>query len=180
MLLLQRDSDIDEEITQVIQPQIIAVGEVHKLDLLHIVVEGEILCSIKGQRLVDAVVALLATFYVFNITYTTCKGILAFLEETLLGLRRGPTQVNVVSFCNALHQGSTKTKIFASLNRQFYSPILNKPIVNSESDVVRSTAPDYQTSFCWGLEEVPICITMALNHFQRLSNCFGFSRANSI
>ena len=99
----QRDSDVDSQIKDFVQPKIVVVpGEVLNMDLLHIIVEGSTFCSIPGEKMVDAVLALLSTFYVFNISYTHSKGILAFLEETLLGLPWRGEQVLVSTFINLL------------------------------------------------------------------------------
>lgn len=99
----QRSSNIDNEIKVFTQPQIVFVGDdLEDVDLLHIVVEGAILCTISSEKITDAILGLLAAFYVFNIQYSCCKGVFAFLEETLLELPRGQTLLCVSNFINAL------------------------------------------------------------------------------
>ena len=58
--------------------------------------------SHSSSEIHGAVFGLLACFYVFNISYSNCKSILIFLEQTLLGIGRGQTLVSVTSFINAL------------------------------------------------------------------------------
>lgn len=84
--IFQRESPIDEEITHYIQPQVVAVGELFDMDNLYIVCEGKILCVIPHKRITDAILALLASFYVFNMEYKEGRNILSFLEKALLGI----------------------------------------------------------------------------------------------
>ena len=94
---------MNRAVEAIIQPQIVLLGEsTFDLDLMHIVVEGDIFCTIQGDKIIDAIIALLATFYIFNISYTNCKQILAFLEETLLGSSRGQNFISVNTLINVL------------------------------------------------------------------------------
>lgn len=81
-----------------------AVGDANDLqiDNLYIVCEGNILCSIPQEKVVDGVFALLSAFYVFNIVYTEGKAVLSFLEQALIGIGRGQTLVSVSSFFNCI------------------------------------------------------------------------------
>jgi len=98
----QRDSNIDDEITKFVQPQVIGVGELYDLDSLHIVCEGKMSCTLPQTRIADAIIALLGSFYVFNIVYKEGKNILSFLEHILFGVGRGQTRVSVNSFINEI------------------------------------------------------------------------------
>lgn len=98
---------MDKEIAKFVQPQVVAVGDLHDMDNLYTVCEGKILCLISQQRIVDSIVALLASFYIFNIDYKEGKAIMPFLEQALLGVGSGQTMVSVSSFFNAI----SKTQI---------------------------------------------------------------------
>lgn len=98
---LQWNCAVDESIQHFIQPQIVAVGELYEMDQLYIVCEGSIFCAIPQERIIDAIIALLSSFYTFNIIYKEGKAILAFLEQALLGIGRGQTLVSV-SFLKAI------------------------------------------------------------------------------
>ena len=94
---------MNEEIRMFVQPQIVSVGEdFYDENLYYIVIEGFTFCSIEGNCILDAIFALLAAFYVFNINYTCCKGVLSLLEETLFDHPRREGQLTVASFINAV------------------------------------------------------------------------------
>ena len=61
-----------------VQPQIVAVGEGYELDKLFIVCEGSTLCSIPQQNIVDSMISLQSSFYIFNTEYRKSKAILSF------------------------------------------------------------------------------------------------------
>lgn len=84
------------------QPQLVAVGELYDMDSLYIVCEGSIVCTIPRQKISDGIVALLASFYVFNMEYKEAQGTLSFLERVLLGVARGNPRVTVSTFINAV------------------------------------------------------------------------------
>jgi hydrogenase maturation factor len=100
--LLQRDSSVDVELKKFVQPQVVAVGELYDIDCLYIVCEGHIICSIPQQRIIDSILGLLASFYVFNVVYNEGTAMLSFLEQALLGIGRGKTLVSVAAFFNAI------------------------------------------------------------------------------
>ena len=99
---MQRESEVDNEITRFIQPQVVAVGEVYDMDKIYIVCEGSITCTLPQNKILDDIIALLGSFYVFNIVYKEGKAILSFLEQVLLGLGRGQTLVSVKCNCHVL------------------------------------------------------------------------------
>ena len=63
---LQRTASIDDELLKSFQPQIVAIGEQFDFDKLIIIYEGIILCSKPQQSIVNSIVALLSSFYIFN------------------------------------------------------------------------------------------------------------------
>ena len=62
LLLLQRDADVDGAIQNYVQPQIVIVGDLYDMDLLYIVTEGSIICQLPQEKILDSVLALLASF----------------------------------------------------------------------------------------------------------------------
>ena len=102
MLFLQRDADVDNTITDFVQPQIVVVGDIYDIDVHYIVTEGRIICKLPQEKIVDAIIGLPGCFYIFNVSYTQCKEILTFIEQALLEIGRGQTLVTVSSFFNDL------------------------------------------------------------------------------
>ena len=101
-VLLQREADVDSAVIDYIQPQIVIVGDIYDIDLLYIVTEGSIICQLPQEKIIDAIIGLLGSFYVFNVSYNQSKAILTFLEQALLEIGRGQTLVTVSSFFNDL------------------------------------------------------------------------------
>ena len=99
---MQREADVDSGVIDYIQPQIVIVGDIYDIDLLYIVTEGSIICQLPQEKIIDAVIGLLGSFYVFNVSYNQSKAILTFLEQALLEIGRGQTLVTVSSFFNDL------------------------------------------------------------------------------
>ena len=101
MFFLQRTASVDQELTKFVQPQIVGIGESFDLDQLYIVCEGTVLCTIPHQSIiVDSIVALLSSFYIFNMLYKDSKAILSFSEQTLMGIRSGNTLLSVNTLFN--------------------------------------------------------------------------------
>ena len=63
---LQRTASIDDELLKSFQPLIVAIGEQFDFDKLIIIYEGIILCSKPQQSIVNSIVALRSSFYIFN------------------------------------------------------------------------------------------------------------------
>ena len=63
---LHRTALIDDELSKFVHPQIVAIGEQFDFDKLCIVREVIVLCSIPQQSIVDSIVALQSSFYIFN------------------------------------------------------------------------------------------------------------------
>ena len=101
-VLLQREADVDSAVIDYIQPQIVIVGDIYDIDLLYIVTEGSIICQLPQEKIIDAVIGLLGSFYVFNVSYNQSKAILTFLEQALLEIGHRQTLVTVSSVFNDL------------------------------------------------------------------------------
>ena len=64
--------------------------------------EGTVLCTtcIPHQSIVDSIVALLSSFYIFNVIYKDSKAILPLLEQALMGIGTGHTLLSVNTLFN--------------------------------------------------------------------------------
>ena len=101
-VLLQREADVDSAVIDYIQPQIVIVGDIYDIDLLYIVTEGSIICQLPQEKIIDAVIGLLGSFYVFNVSYNQSKAILTFLEQALLEIGHRQTLVSVSSIFSSI------------------------------------------------------------------------------
>ncbi|CAH3173128.1 unnamed protein product [Porites lobata] len=100
--VLQRDAEVDDAIAGFVQPQILIVGDIFDIDIIYIVAEGGIICQLPQKSILDALLGLLGSFYIFNVSYNQSKAILTFREQALLEIGRGQTLVTVSSFFNDL------------------------------------------------------------------------------
>ena len=100
--VLQRDAEVDDAIAGFVQPQILIVGDVFDIDIIYIVAEGGIIGQLPQKSILDALLGLLGSFHIFNVSYNQSKAILTFLEQALLEIGRGQTLVTVSSFFNDL------------------------------------------------------------------------------
>ena len=88
-----------------------AIGEQFDFDVLIIIYEGIILCSIPQQSIVNSIVALLSSYlYIQYVVYKDSKAILSFLEQALMGIGQGHTLLNVSTFFNPLTPMSDQEK----------------------------------------------------------------------
>ena len=99
---MQGDAEVYDAVTGFVQPQILIVGDIFDIDLIYIVAEGGIICQLPQKSILDAVLGLLGSFYVFNVSYNQSKAVLTFLEQALLEIVQGQTLVTVSSFLNDL------------------------------------------------------------------------------
>ena len=72
-----------------------AIGDLYDIDQMLIVCEAQ-------EKILDGIIGLLASYYVFNIAYNEGKGVLSILEQSLLAIGRVQTLVSVTSFFNAI------------------------------------------------------------------------------
>ena len=86
------------------QPRIVVRGSMVEYENLSIVIEGKEFCTISSNSCIDAVIALLASFYIFNIDYCQTKSALCFLQTVLFGNTKdgGQLPIRVSSFFNSL------------------------------------------------------------------------------
>lgn len=77
----QRDTNIDHEVEKYVQPQLVGVGEVYDLDALYVVCEGRISYTLPQLNIIDGIIALLGSFYVFNMAYIEGRAILSFFRK---------------------------------------------------------------------------------------------------
>ena len=59
---------MDKSIQELVQPQIVGIGTLYDLDMVSVACEGIIICIICQGKIIDGVIALLSSFYTFNIS----------------------------------------------------------------------------------------------------------------
>ena len=81
-----------------------AVGSELEYEKLSIVIEGKEFSAITSNSCFDAIIALLASFYIFNIEYCNAKSVLSFLETIVLGNTKigGQLPIRVTALFNDL------------------------------------------------------------------------------
>ncbi|CAB3989757.1 Hypothetical predicted protein [Paramuricea clavata] len=77
---------LDKVIETQIQPAIVMAGDLYQADVMYVVAEGAILVDIKSRKIVDALVALLATYYMYNVEQKVGKNVFCFLDMVLMGI----------------------------------------------------------------------------------------------
>ncbi|XP_046863230.1 uncharacterized protein LOC124456974 [Xenia sp. Carnegie-2017] len=77
---------LDEKIRTQIQPCILVVDDLYQSDTIYVVAEGIFLCHVTTKKIGDALVALLATYYMYNIKYIEGMNVYSFLDMALLGI----------------------------------------------------------------------------------------------
>ena len=53
---------------------------------MYVVAERNILCNVTSKKVTDALLVLLATYYIYNIEYQAGKNAFCFLDMTLTGI----------------------------------------------------------------------------------------------
>ena len=78
--------DMDELKKKVISPLILLSGSsLFDLDLIYIAGEKRILCdATKDDKLLDALILLLCSYYVYNFDCSLLRNVMIFLEHTML------------------------------------------------------------------------------------------------
>lgn len=82
------------------------VDDLYESDVLYVVAEGLILCNIITKKISDALVALLATYYIYNVEQNEGKNVYCFFDMALMGIipQKCPASVNsligVLSNCS--------------------------------------------------------------------------------
>lgn len=62
------------------------VDDLYQSEVLYVVAEGIILCNITTKKMSDALVALLATYYIYNVEHSEGKNVYSFLDMSLMGI----------------------------------------------------------------------------------------------
>ena len=75
------------------------------------VTEGSVICHLPQDEILEALIVLLGSFYIFNVSYNQSKAILTFLEQVLLEIA-GHRQILITIFYSVFNdlanaQGST-------------------------------------------------------------------------
>ena len=73
------------------------------------VTEGSVICHLPQDEILDALIGLLGSFYIFNVSYNQSKAILTFLEQALLEIGHRQTLVSVSSIFNDLANACSST-----------------------------------------------------------------------
>ncbi|CAB3978645.1 Hypothetical predicted protein [Paramuricea clavata] len=69
---------LDKVIETQIQPAIVMASDLYQTDVMYVVAEGAILVDIKSRKIADALVALLAMYYMYNVEQKVGKMCFAF------------------------------------------------------------------------------------------------------
>ena len=87
VLCFQAPESLDKVIEKAVEPVILLHEHLYNSDIMYIVAEGKIRCDISSPKICDALVILLATYFLYNIQYSKIsKNIFNFLEMALVAL----------------------------------------------------------------------------------------------
>jgi hypothetical protein len=99
---VQEQQSLDVQIKRNIQPVILLSEDIYNSDVMYVVAEGIVLCPITTKKIADALVILMATYYMYNINYNIGKHIFIFLEMTLMGVVSEKSPVSVTTLISML------------------------------------------------------------------------------
>ena len=74
----------------------------YESEVMYVVAEGTILCNVTTKKVCDALVALLATYYIYNIDQKEGKNVYCFLDMALLGIVSQKCPASVKSLISVL------------------------------------------------------------------------------
>ena len=77
---------LDQTIVKQVQPCIVVVDDLYDSEIMYVVAEGTILCDVTTKKISDALVALLATYYIYNVEQSDGKNVYCFFDMVLLGV----------------------------------------------------------------------------------------------
>ena len=77
---------VDAVIASQVQTVIVVAGDLYVSDLMYVVAERNILCKVTSKKVTDALLVLLATYYIYNIDHQVGKHAFCFLDMTLCQL----------------------------------------------------------------------------------------------
>ena len=103
---LYGDDNIDVVIKEAVSPIILLSGsDLFDLHLIYVVGEKRILCDVtKDDKLLDALILLLCSYFVYNFDYSLLKNVMVFLENTMLGINTSKMPVSVTQVFSALQK----------------------------------------------------------------------------
>lgn len=92
---LHDEQSLDNTIKGLIQPVIVLADNLYESNLMYVVAEGVLLCDITTKKISDALVVLLAVYYLYNVEHKIGKNIYCFLDMVLMGIVPGKCPVSV-------------------------------------------------------------------------------------
>lgn len=93
---------LDRVIKNQIQPAIVMANDLYQADLMYVVAEGDILCDIRSKKIHDALITLLATYYMYNVEQHEGENVFCFLDMTLMGIVPAKCPASVKSITGIL------------------------------------------------------------------------------
>ena len=105
--MLQDDSEVASKIKGCSTPRILATGPLEEISSISLIAEGMVVNKFKSCNIVNAVICLLAAYYVFNAQYPKgptghSKNIYMFLEHVLLGNSSQSLPIGVENFLSQM------------------------------------------------------------------------------
>lgn len=97
---------MDELIKKAVSPIILLSGsDLFDLDMIYIAGEKRILCDVtKDDKLLDALILLMSSYFVYNFDYSLLRNVMIFLEHTMLDIDVSKMPVRVTEVFRALQQ----------------------------------------------------------------------------
>lgn len=62
------------------------VDDLYQSKVLYVVADGMVLCNVTTKKMSDGLVALLATYYIYNVQHSEWKNVYSFLDMSLMGI----------------------------------------------------------------------------------------------
>ena len=95
---------MDTLIRKAISPIVLLSGsDLYHLDLMYIAGEHRLLCDLsRDDKLVDALVALISCYYVYDFDYTMVRNVMIFLEHAMLSIDASKMPVRVTEVMHAI------------------------------------------------------------------------------
>ena len=85
-----------------IQPCILLENSLYESNLMYVVAEGSLVCEIRSRKIADALVILLATYYMYNLDQNVGKNVYCFLDMALMGIVPSKCPASVKSLIGVL------------------------------------------------------------------------------
>jgi hypothetical protein len=99
-------AEIDDAIAKVMEPRLLVVVEEGHMQQMFVSIEGDMVVDICSEKLVDGLIHLMASYYVFDVSYpTSCKSSLLFFQDFLMKMpdkaRRPTRYVSYIDILNS-------------------------------------------------------------------------------